>query len=263
MDGVARAVSFVERVGDESEQIRLRCTLSGETAAGADAWRIFLGQRPDGGFAPPWNAEYSGIDATCMRLAQADQANLGPTWPGVIAALAFLAGRQDPDGHWQESAGQAALAPPWAQPADASARLYLTANASFWLAALGPSPQTAKAARYLMAAARPAGLLPSFLHANWLAAALYWSLGETAAAEELLGQLEDRLADLSASTLAWLITALTSRGVPVTHPLVVRAVPLLLIRQRADGAFPSDDGPRLDAHSTLEAMRALRLSAAW
>ena len=39
--------------------------------------------------------------------------------------------------------------------------------------------------------------------------------------------------------------------------------PALVPAQSPDGRWPSEDGPERDAHSTLEALRALRLCGRW
>src|SRR5688500_199263 len=171
----ARAIAFVESHADPSERERLRALMAGEPPSEATADAVLAGQRPDGGYAPFWAPDYSGLDATCFRLALAEQLGVKPaepaertermqrTEPGqagphnklagagdvdpspasrqVARALAFIAGRQLPDGTWQEDVTSltthAASVPPWLTPGDAAATLYLTANCGYWLGALG------------------------------------------------------------------------------------------------------------------------------
>lgn len=71
--------------------------------------------------------------------------------------------------------------------------------------------------------------------------------------------LHQRVAELHASNLAWLMTSLIVSGVPVTHRLIQSVAMLLEHKQAQDGRWVSEDGPDWDLHSTLEAMRALRL----
>ncbi len=61
----------------------------------------------------------------------------------------------------------------------------------------------------------------------------------------------------------WLINSLRAAGVPASHRLVDTAACLLERCQQEDGRWPSEDGPDRDVHSTLEAMRALRLCGRW
>jgi len=93
--------------------------------------QLLDGQRPDGGWAPFWAADYSSLDATCYRLAQFERAWI-PSWLPQTA-LEFLRSRQRPDGSWEEDESVRDLAPPWTKPGDLAARLYVTANCGWWL----------------------------------------------------------------------------------------------------------------------------------
>src|SRR5579859_2299383 len=75
------------------------------------------------------------LDATCFRVAQAEQFGMTAKEAAIRDALTFLALRQRDDGSWEEEDHVAELTPPWATPGDLAARLYLTANCGFWLAA--------------------------------------------------------------------------------------------------------------------------------
>ncbi|QSO51671.1 hypothetical protein JZ785_23185 [Alicyclobacillus curvatus] len=100
--------------------------------------------------------------------------------------------------------------------------------------------------------------LPSFHHANWLAAGLFHSMGEVAAADGILAHLHSTLPKLDASNLAWLINALGVMGVPSGIPLLAEATDRLQGLQREDGRWPSEDGEWQDVHTTLESIRALQ-----
>src|SRR5687768_9134290 len=127
----ARAIAFVESRADPSERERLRALMAGEPPSEATADAVLAGQRADGGYAPFWAPEYSGLDATCFRLALAEQLSVKsavPTAPDessaaalqVARALAFIASRQLPDGTWQEDIASlttpTAAVPPWLTP---------------------------------------------------------------------------------------------------------------------------------------------------
>ena len=256
-DVLSRAAAFVRRVGAASDRLRLVHVLDGTPATGETAAAILIGQRPDGGFAPPWAHGYSSIDTTCFRLAQANQVGVGADRPEVTAMFRFLVARQRTDGSWEEDAVEAAGAPPWATPGDTPARLYLTANAGFSLSADRGSEAIERAVRHLLKALNDDGTLPSYLHANWLAAALFWRVGRHRAALRVLDRVSTRLADLESGGLAWLVTSLVAAGLPIDHAVLVNAGARLVHGQRADGSFPSEDGPEADVHATLEAIRAL------
>ena len=66
-----KAIQFVQEKGGDLEQARLRYLLDGERPSTAIIQQLFNGQQNDGGFAPFWAPNYSSIDATCYRLAQA------------------------------------------------------------------------------------------------------------------------------------------------------------------------------------------------
>jgi hypothetical protein len=149
--------------------------------------------------------------------------------------------------------------PPWAVPGDLAARLYLTANCGFWLAALAdPSEHARRAAGYLPRYLDEAGQLPTFVHAQWLAAGLWYRL-HYQEASRVFSSLAQRLTDLPASNLAWLLSTLLLAGMLADHPLIQEAASRLEQQQEPDGRWASEDGPSRDVHTTLEAMRVLRL----
>jgi len=129
-----KAVAFVTDRGNEIEQARINYVLANERPSELIVGKLFAGQRPDGSWSPFWANDYSSLDATCFRLAQAEQLGLTKEEPAIIRAIRFLAQRQTPDGSWEEDEQIADLAPPWTVPGTVETRLYLTANC-------GTSPQ--------------------------------------------------------------------------------------------------------------------------
>lgn len=145
-----KAVAFVKSQGNEVEQARLNYVLRDEQPSPDVVARLFARQRPDGGWSPFWASDYTSLDATCFRLAQAEQLGLTESENAVARAIHFLVHRQSPDGSWEEDKRVAGLAPPWVTPGDLSAKLYLTANCGLWTALLGnPENRAEKAAGYL------------------------------------------------------------------------------------------------------------------
>jgi hypothetical protein len=275
-----RAVAFILAHGSGVELHALN-ELTGGDRYEVPPWsevarQILDGQRPDGGWAPFWASDYSSLDATCYRFAQAEMAQ--PSLP--LAALDFLRSRQRPDGSWEEDESVRDLAPPWAKPGDLSAQLYLTANCGWCLSNAraygmpGYEAETAKAGAYLERYLAPDGSLPSFLHTHWLAAALwirlnwkesFWPVGleeGRPALPEPVKRTLDHLAtqldgETPAGALGWMLTTLAPLGVPPEHPAIVKALALLSKQQRPDGGWTSEDGPERDAWVTMQALTTL------
>ena len=95
-----RAVAFVLDNGDTVERARLRHLLMAEPAPPEVRDPLFAGQRTDGGWPPFWAPGYSSLDATCFRLAEAEQLGLEADVPAVARAARFLCERQGDDGSW-------------------------------------------------------------------------------------------------------------------------------------------------------------------
>lgn len=258
---LGKAVEFIRAAGSEVEQARLDYLLANEHLTQKVVAQLFAGQRPDGGWSPLWVKDYSSLDATCFRLAQAEQMGIADSETAIMRAVDFLAQRQSPDGSWEEEKKVSDFAPPWAKPGDLSARLYLTANCGLWLALWGNhSKEALKAAGYLQTHLDQDGHLPGFLHTHWLAGGLWYKMNRQELAELVFEYLSKRINDLAVSNLSWLITTLCAAGAASNHPLVNQAALLLEQSQQADGRWPSEDGSSQDVHSTLEALRALWFS---
>jgi hypothetical protein len=260
---INKAIQFVVEQGDVTEQARLRYLLDKTQPDAAVIAQFIATQRPDGGWAPFWAADYSSVDATSYHLTQADQLGLEQDALVVNRAIGFLLSRQHHDGLWQEEAGVAEHVPPWATPGDLAATLYLTANSSYWLTRFASASDHIKRAADFLMNYHDEGSLPSFLHTHWLAAGLWYSLGRQEVSEQTMAHLKPQVAAMSADNLAWLVTTLRGVGVPAAHPLLVAATARLAEQQQADGHWHSDDGAAFHVHVTLEALRALHLCGAF
>lgn len=89
MDLVA-AIAFVEQHGAPIEQVRLAYLLDHIEPPAGLVTALFADQRADGGWAPFWAPNYSALDATCFRLAQAEPLGLVPSTPESQRALEWL-----------------------------------------------------------------------------------------------------------------------------------------------------------------------------
>ena len=267
------AIGFVVAHGDTVDRARLAFLRTGTPPDQEVLDLVEAGQMVGAGWPARQEDRVASVDATCFRLAELD--DLGALGrPAARQALAWLATVQRPDGTWEEHPSLAAEAPPWALPGDPEARLYLTANAAFWLS-VAESPQrpgerivgrlggtyaeaVAAAASVIAGSLREDGTWPSFLIAGWLGAAVLY--GQEMFYESALMQavLTDRLPDLSGSDAASLAAVLRRVGVDPDHRLLVAARRRLAETQRSDGGWSSDDGPAFDVHTTLTAIRACR-----
>ncbi len=91
---IERALRFLDAMTDAAGHARLRFLLRPERASAADLAVVFESQRPDGGFAPLWRADYSSLDACCFRLAQAEALGATVSYAGVQRAVRHLRERR-------------------------------------------------------------------------------------------------------------------------------------------------------------------------
>jgi hypothetical protein len=272
------AIGFVVARGDRVERARLSWLRARVPPQPDVLTEAESGQSRHGGWPATWNGHVASVDATCFRLGELD--DLGAL-DGDAARLAldWLAGRQRPDGTWEEDEALAVDAPPWAKPGDPEARLYLTANAAYWLtvaaadavevAAAAVTPQTildepirpyadelARAAEAIRGSLRPDGSWPSYLVTGWLGAAVLHRREMYYESARMQVVLAERVPKMSPADTAWMAAALRRVGVRPDDWLMVAARRRLAETQRTDGGWPSDDGEAFDVHTTLAAIRA-------
>jgi hypothetical protein len=267
------AIGFVVAHGDDVERARLAYLRNG-AIPGDELLELAEAGRIDGaGWPGRQGGEAASIDATCFRFAELD--DLGALdRPAVRRALDWLVAIQRPDGTWEEDAALAGDAPDWARPGDEAARLFLTANAAFWLSAAGLPARPGGpldrrvggvyagvitgAAAAIAATLGEDGSWPSFLVTGWLGAAVLFGQRRYLEAARMRMVLADRLPELSAADAASLACALRRLGLDGGDPLLVAARRRLGEAQRTDGCWPSDDGDAFTVHTTLIAIRACR-----
>jgi len=223
---------------------------------------LLSGQRSDGGWGYP-SSPLSSINETLWRLTQAGELGVDAAYPSIMAAIGFLASKQNPDGSWQEDPRLAAASPPWATPGRPEATVYLTASAGYSLAALAGTglDRVRRASDYLLGMIGPDGRLPSFLHSHWLAAGLWWRTGRADLAEQVISYLATRLdRDSPANHLSWAAVTLLTAGYPPDAPFSRRVLDMLEARQAEDGHLDAEDGEAWFSHATWEALKALKLA---
>ena len=276
------AIGYVVAHGDVVDRARLAWLRSGIVPPPDVLDKVEVGATLDGGWPALFGAEVGSIDATCFRLGELD--DLGALGrPPARRALAWLAERQRPDGMWEEDASLAGVAPPWAQPGDDEAKLYLTTNAAYWLVVGGPEPspepeeptddpfsfdpkpddsehaaRIVRAAEAFRASLRPGGSWPSFLVTGWLGCAVLYHLGWFYESAQIQVALAERVPQMSPADTASLFAALRRIGMSGDDWLLGAARRRLAETQRSDGCWESDDGAQFNVHTTLAAIRALR-----
>jgi GNAT superfamily N-acetyltransferase len=254
--GLAQAIALVERAGDALERAELAYLLRG-TPLPEDARRVLLaGQNDDGGWTPPWidpnGLAYSGIGVTCHRLAQVWACGIPTDTPEIRAALRFLVERQYGDGAFEEDISVAVVTPDWLKPGNPLARAYLTANAGFWLAALGERALAERAEGAL--ARETAG--EAYAQTRWLRAALRWRLLGRETREHDLDTLGDMLPSFGADDLAWMLQTLMAAGLPALSAVAEAGLARLWAVRGDSGAWELAGAPAV--RLTLDALGALR-----
>lgn len=254
---LTQAVEFVATHGDAFARARARALIPDTIAdlipdSLADVLASACAdQHPDGGFPATWSGDRSSLDATCFRLSQLVDFPIDAAIP-IDQAIRFIASKQRRDGAFEEDADFGGSTPAWARPHDPAARIYMTANCAHWLDRLGSEPRAVRrSAAYLATCIGPDGRLPSYLHAQWLAAPVLRHSGYATEADRLLWALAYRVGSLGPSALAWLADAIPH------EPIASEARLRLLDAQQADGRWISEDGPEHDVGATLAALRAL------
>ncbi|MFG3697098.1 prenyltransferase/squalene oxidase repeat-containing protein [Micromonospora sp. NPDC047620] len=267
------AIGFVVAHGDAVDRARLSRLRTGAPVPVELLDEAEAGQAPGGGWPAVLGGEVASVDATCFRLAELD--DLGALGrPAARHALDWLAARQLPDGGWEEDPRLAGLAPEWARPGDPEARLYLTANAGYWLTVAGLDARAAgpldhrvggayagvvqAAAHALATALAPDGSWPSFLPAGWLSAAVLHRQQMYDESARIQAVLAERVPKMSPADVAWLAATLRRVEGNEEQWLFVAARRRLAETQRSDGGWDSDDGHQFDVHTTLTAIRACR-----
>jgi hypothetical protein len=267
------AIGFVVAHGDEVDRARLAHLRTGAVPDPAVVEAVESGQLPAGGWAGRDGGGIPSIDATCFRFAELDDlAGLGRR--AARRAMDWLTALQRPDGTWEEDPALAGTAPPWVAPGDPEARLYLTANAAFWLAVGGLAARpggpldtrvggayagvVAGAAAALAGSLAEDGSWPSFLVTGWLGAAVLHGQGRLVESARMRAVLAGRLEDIAPAEVAWLACALRRLDLPAGDPLLVAARRRLAATQKSDGSWPSEDGDTFVVHTVLTAIRACR-----
>lgn len=252
-----RARAFVLAHAGSTDQARLEGIFAGARPEREVVKALEALQNPDGGFPlvqQPGNP--SSIDTTCYMLSVLKDMPPLAGSPMASRAVAFLRRNQQADGSWRESPEVVALSPFWTAQDDPKATAYVTANATYTILTLEPDHMDpiGRAARWLRRAVSVADAFNQTLLLTW--AVLYRLDGALAnPTRAAFAQLEQR--PLDAPELGWWLSCALEVGAggPLLLPLA-QQLGKLALRQRADGAWPAEEG--FETESTLTALRVFR-----
>jgi len=245
---VTAAMDFVRAHGTPAEVERMQHVMTGDPANFSIVGQASADQNEDGGWAAPWSKGVSSLDATCFRLAAVDQLGARQGTPAVDRALQFIESRITPDGWLEEAHGLEV--PAWLTPGVERCRAYLSSNCAFWLISLGREEPGERIATWLRA-----HVYDPFDQTRWLAAGVFWQLGDNERAAHLLDELLMIIGTLPVTSVAWMGWTLLRSGIPPQHPVLISAAERLAKTQSPDGGWSEDDSP--NAHSTIEAAAVL------
>ena len=253
--------SYIDKYGTPVEKARLAYLLNGTPPSGDVVSEAFAGQVEDGGWPAKWSHNTSSLDATCFRLAQAEQLGLTVAVKPIQAALRFLVRRQSLDGSWDEESKIAQWTPSHLRPGKIESRLYLAANCGFWVAYFsGRDNSVPRAMGFLMRYLEESGCLPATPQANWMSAGLWLRMRRYEVAEKVIASCQGHMDSLPASSLAWMGVTLIIGRIRQKNPLIKRAAEKLLALRQPDDYWESEDGKDWNCHTTIEAIRILKFT---
>jgi squalene cyclase len=261
---IARAIAFIEEKGSSLEKARFRRLLHGVPPEPSVTLPFTELQNTDGGFPYAMTkGNLSTIDDTLVALWWLDELGMLDS-PAAEQATAYLLAVQQDDGGWDEDPALAQYdLPPWISPGDLHARLYLSAYAAYWLAAMGyvAQPALQRALDFLLQHQDERGKFYGYLHTTWIATSVFLMAGQpysVFAGKGLQVLLDRPLAEWADSQIAWALNCLGKAGLPKGHPLVDKCLAELWQRQRPDGSWSSEDGATFDVGATLGAVKVFK-----
>lgn len=257
------AIQFISENGTILERARLLRLLMDVEPSTEAYQKLIDSQNPDGGFpSRPRPGSKSAVDSTLTAIWQFDELGLAAN-PACTRALEFLRAMQRPDGGWDENPALPEHdLPPWIRPGEEATRLYLSSYAAYWLGCLDDPTRPAfqRAAAFIAAHQQPGGLIPGYLHNNWLGAAVFLFAAHdyTENAQRVVAALSARpWPDWADSQVGWALDCLLRAGLPQDHPFAQSALAELMRRQSPDGSWASEDGPSFAASATVGALKVL------
>ncbi len=261
---IAKAIAFVDDRGSGLEKARLHCILNGSESPREISQGLFSLQNEDGGF--PFDrisGNLSTINDTTVALWWLDELDLLSS-EVANRAFAYLLNVQRIDGRWDEDPCLMQYdLPPWSQPGNLHAQLYLSAYALFWLAQGAKIPATAfrKGLDFLVRNQDETGRFPGYMHTTWIGTAVFLIAGKRYSAlyKQGLNTLASwPLAEWEASQLAWALDCLSQAGLSKDTDFTRICLNELSSRQKSDGSWASEDGEAFAVGATIQAIKVFK-----
>ncbi len=261
---IGKQVRLIEADGSELEKARFRRFFYGVRPAPEAIQHFTALQNRDGGFPCdmlPGNP--SAIHKTVNALSWLDDLGMSRS-PTADKAFAYLLAVQREDGGWDETPVLAQYGvPPWATPGDLRARMYLTAQAAFWMAVRGEAtgPALQRGLDFLLRHRDETGRFHGFLHTTWIATSAFAAAGpqDSQVVRKGLQVLLDRpLVEWIDSQIAWALECLGLAGIPRSEPFVEAGLDELLRRQAEKGRWVSEDGETYSVNTAIGVLKVLK-----
>lgn len=258
-----KASAFVESLGDEILNARLRSVLENKKPGKQALNRIEQMRKSDGGFAF-WEQDVSSITSTLNVVGWFDDFSLRED-PLVERTFDFLLKHQREDRGWDEIEGVRDLdPPPFMMPGELNTRTWLTACCAHWFIRFGRAePPGAKGcpAEFLMQHLETSGLISGYLYASWDALVMfnYHPGPESEEFTKLLTGVRKRFrpTEHDGADLAWLLRCLRDIRLGKEDALVSSAISALESLQETDGSWVSGEGEIFTGLATIDAIRVL------
>lgn len=258
-----KAIVFVESLGNEILDARLRGILENRKPNRRTLQKIEQMRKTDGGFAF-WEEDVSCITSTLNVIGWFDDLSFRDG-PVIDKTFGFLLKHQQEDGGWDEIAEIRDLEPPpYMIPGELNTRTWLTACCAHWFIRFNRAePQGAKGcpSEFLMQHVKPSGLIGGYIYASWDALVMFnYHPGPASDVfRNLLSGVRKRFTpnEHDATDLAWLLRGLREIGLSSRDDLVSRAIDALESMQESNGGWVSSEGDRFTGIATVDAIRVL------
>lgn len=255
------AIDFVHKNGSTIEKARLKSILK-EKVAEDVVKEIAVLQNEDGGF--PYGMQKGNLSTlgdTQVVLTWLRDLNLLDSSSGR-KGFEYIVSLQKEDGSWDENP-QIRLydPPPWMIPGDRKTVVYTSAYSAFWLGIGVYTIPFEKACTYLKKCQERSGKFEGFIHSTWIGVSALalkqgWESENVIKGLEFLDSVP--LHEWVSSQMSWMLSCFSMAGIPKDNAFSRRIAEELMLRQREDGSFASEDGDPFAVNATVEAIKVIK-----